>query len=84
MTKDHRKDTRTEDKKAPSEQSDHRSEKREEKKLVYVHEPGTVHLSAYESNVQEAEERLRQAEDDVDAAKRALEDKKANSTFVEE
>lgn len=54
------------------------------KQLVYVHEPGTVHLNAYEGAVHEAEAKLATAKSELEEAKRALEDKKASSQFVEE
>lgn len=76
MTKDHKREVQDDTKPA-------KEETREAKNLVYVHEPGTVHLSAFEANVEDAKQRLQQAQGDVEAAERALEEKKANSTFVE-
>lgn len=55
-----------------------------EKNLVYVHEPGTTHLNAYEIAVQDAERKVTEAKSELEAAKQALETKKATSQFVEE
>lgn len=51
--------------------------------IVYVHEPGTVHLNAYEAAVQEAQTKVEAAEAELEGAKHALEVKKATSQFVE-
>lgn len=54
-----------------------------EKRREYVHVPGTVHLNAYESAVQEAEQKVAQAKAELEGAKQALEEKLASSEFVE-
>ncbi len=42
----------------------------------YVHVPGTVHINAYYGAVEEAKLKVLQAQSELDAAERALEDKK--------
>lgn len=63
---------------------ENKEEKKQKKELVYVHEPGTVHLSAYEATVAEAEQKVAVAKDELEAAKRALDEKKAASRFEEQ
>jgi hypothetical protein len=45
----------------------------------YVHTPGTVHINAYYGAVAEAKLKVQQAQSELDAAERALEDKKQSS-----
>ena len=65
--------------------TDHKEKAQPVKKnLVYVHEPGTVHLNAFEGAAAEARAKRDAAESEYQSALVALEDKRASSQFVEE